>query len=253
MLGGNVSASNWGMGKGKRFRIENTEDEEIPPYAVCEIIEMKDRGAGLPYLRVKKMTADGAGSQSLWVFNTGGTIFKSSVTDHYGSGTRDFPCQVIYDATKTISPGDSLGPVEGEWHVSVDGTGLSVLAKDLAIGVDEDDVKSVWVVGTGGGSGDLKIYRMTSSWGGIAGAPVDSAEVDITNADGSGALTGKQLLDPLVLMRDQDVDDVGWCFEYGGKYYAVQAPCTGSTGGGGPVPYGGGLTPISESVYVPSL
>jgi hypothetical protein len=125
---------------------------------------MRESDRGFPVFLVRKMSADGASRPSSWMFNVGGTI--AGVTGGFsvrtGVAVRDFPVQVLCDSGDTIEVGDDIGPEENEWHVSKDGSGLSVFCDDVIATVDSVTLKTCWVV-EGAGLGTKVIeYTITS-------------------------------------------------------------------------------------------
>lgn len=96
---------------------------------------------------------------------------------------------------------------------------------------------------SGGGGSNIYRYTLTSDWSGSSPA----ANATIRDADGVQLETGKTIKDPLLYMVDQETGDVGHCYKEGEYYYAIQAPCTGSGGGGGST---GTQPPIAENTLV---
>lgn len=85
-----------------------------------------------------------------------------------------------------------------------------------------------YIFRSGGGTSDVGLYRyeLTQGWslGSTQGAIIN-------NADNTPHTNGG-IEDPFRLMSDQSAGDVGWCILMNGTYWAIQAPCDTSAGGG---------------------
>lgn len=139
-------------GRSKRVAIKNTETEMVPPFACCEVIDMEDRSYGDALFHIAKPSAN-VDKPGMMVLNTEGSVYGSANPRPFGTGTRHMPAQVIVEASASVAPGDTVGPISGEWFMGVDGTGFVVFAEDKTLAVDDATYKSIWVESTGGGSG----------------------------------------------------------------------------------------------------
>ena len=143
-----------GFGRFKKFSIRNTTDEPVPKFAILEQVETELNAGSNPVVTFQKMTADGAGTPSKWLYNLLGSIPKSTRDRATGSGTFDTPARVLILASDTVAPGDTVGPIEDKWYVSTTGAGLTVIDyyKGFSenegtdtLPVDGEECRAVWV------------------------------------------------------------------------------------------------------------
>jgi hypothetical protein len=117
------------------------------------------------------------------------------------------------------------------------------LRTDLHRNPLRDDTPYQMDIGGGGGA-EFFLYTLNGS---MTGSSV-TARIRAID-DGTEISASDPVVNLLSMFSDQVINDRGVCFQQGGRYYAIQAPCGAASSTSTPSPGGGlsGSLPIGSS------
>ena len=223
--------------------IKNLTDETIPSYSICivkKMLSMESR-AGFEVEKPSDSNLDAP----IFVFTQQSTVSPSSSDTPYGTGMiNEYPIQVRYDSADAPAIGDTVGPIDDEWHVSKDGDGLIVVDLDPVIDQTLYGFKTCWVM-PGAGSGK-RYFRLAEDMSGTSALAFISDRDDtkasekpfrLHNWDGllTGAMAGYH----------------GQASLISGSWDFTQGPCVVKCTSGGTIISGGPLTGKVNTAFTP--
>jgi hypothetical protein len=235
----------------------NCEQEEVPPFACMEMVFEFESGnsateddLGELRVKVRKPTSDAVDNPTSVLFN--GPIPIAPESD--GEGFLLLRTLALVDLLVDISPGSTVGPVDGEWALGSSGTGFDLITYDASRAYEDGDLRTAVVAPASGGesaSFDLYKYTLTSDMapGFLGAASFGGAFGDVRSLTSNIQDTTVRIFDEVATAAHQTIGDIGLCLRDGvsNRYYVIEPDCDFTCGGSG----GGGLPPIGNTPVIP--